>query len=585
MARITYSIKDEDGKLFPTIKNLIISFTQSHEHESFPFRVEGDSVIYADGSNEYWYSLGGRSATGQGEQVYMDANGASWFKTMRGDGDPDDSVKASNHWQILIRKLSETFYANNFFFYCDLTSERINEINDIEAENNIGRFVETCFGEKLEDIELRKVDTTDQYVYAASFRFEVSKSIGAPQPVLGRVYYLNKSDGTTELLSVQDATELDRSLESFERDSNDAVTEEKNINTTIDHLIENIKSRDHLEKNIVFNEDNQAVIKRIVDPSFAGSGDPNAMKSEEIQIDIKKATVNTIFKIKVNAKTYEVYYKRFTERRTPVLRVDILFNKISMRCLSCNEDIVVGNVIEYCSAGETQRKRAELSFESDAITFRDPTDSQKTSEDILYELKESVFSEHLYPVSGCPTRIGRGNCFGYVCRNDQIAVKDIETGEKIIRCKKCPFPESFVIVDGGAYTTSSVFFDVNERRLRLKKDEHGECAFCSTCGRRFYQNADEWGEQCALCASLSDGDVAVTNRQKETYRAYRGFLPIRLRLAGRKRCAEDESAITFKIGDKYYSFNKIDAILSGERSLEEKREKEKRLRKERRRGK
>ena len=49
--------------------------------------------------------------------------------------------------------------------------------------------------------------------------------------------------------------------------------------------------------------------------------------------------------------------------------------------------------------------------------------------------------------------------------------------------------------------------------------------------------------------------------------------------------AEDESAITFKIGDKYYSFNKIDAILSGERSLEEKREKEKRLRKERRRGK
>jgi len=574
MAKIYYSVHEpKDKELFPIIINLIESFRGSVHKGNFPFRTEknGNAIIYVDGNDEYVYSIGGSSAEQEEEKVYMDQSGASWFKQMRGDGEPSDPIKASNRWKILIRKLSDYFYENNFFFYCDNTQETINNISDDNAIAVVKRILETFFPCEKGNVEWKVTNKKAQYVYAASLRFEVSK-FGVPQPVLGSLYFTKNLDNTLDLLSVEDAKRLDSSLSEVLEDKEYTVEgAADSLDSTLNTLYGILASREHLERNIVFNDQNRKVIENIVNPSRGAGGDERAMEQdEEVPIEIAKATVNTLFKIKVNAKTVNIYFNDFTHRKDPVLCADILFDKITLRCLACQKELIHSSIVNYMDKAGNARK-AELLFDGNKIKLRDPS----THNDIPYgeaikAIKESVFRKHLLRVQ-CNLFGGRGACAGYVCEGKQIVVKDLvhpDAEEPIIRCKDCAFPESFVIMNSEAYTPSSVFYDVNDHSLRLIEDNGGGRCTCSICGREFYKQQRAQQEVCSLCASLSDSNADVVKTQRELYKKHKNILPFAVRMAGgAKRCTEDQSAIVFKVGERYYAFNKIDAILKDTRTL------------------
>ncbi|MBO4472526.1 MAG: hypothetical protein J5765_01820 [Clostridia bacterium] len=572
MAKIYYSVhEDKDIELFPIIKTLIQSFGRSSSGMVFPFRTEGNSIVYVDGNDEYVYSIGKMSVAREEEKVYMDQAGASWFKQMRGDGEPEPPIKASNHWKILLRKLSDSFYENNFFFSCDNTSEEVNNISDDKVKANVESILETFYPEEKGKFVLEVTNKKAQYVYAASLRFEVGK-FGAPQPVLGRVYFTKNLDDTLDLLSVEDANKLDRSLEAVL--GNNGGKDESaadSVDSTLNTLYAILNNREHLERNIVFNEQNERVIENIVDPSKGNRGDERAMEQdEEVQIEISKATVNTLFKIKVNAKTVNIYFNDFTHRKDPVLCADILFDKITLRCLVCKKELIHSSIVNYLDkAGEA--RKAELLFDGNKIKLRDPS----THNDIPYgeaieAIKESVFRKHLLRVA-CESCGGRGSCVGYVCEGKQIVVKNLDdpdSSEPIIRCMDCVFPESFIVINNEAYTPNSVFYDVNDHSLRLVEDKNGERCTCEICGRDYFEKPENDPGVCALCASLSDTDPVAYGYQNVLYRKHKGFLPISTRLsAATKRCAEDQSVIVFKIGEKYYVFDKIDSLLKNTRTL------------------
>ena len=574
MAKIYYSVHEpKDKELFPIIIKLIESFQGSTHKGNFPFRTDknGNAIIYVDGNDEYVYSIDGSSVEQEEEKVYMDQSGASWFKQMRGDGEPSDPIKASNRWKILIRKLSDYFYENNFFFYCDNTQETINNISDDNAIAVVKRILETFFPCEKGNVEWKVTNKKAQYVYAASLRFEVSK-FGVPQPVLGSLYFTKNLDNTLDLLSVEDAKRLDSSLSEVLEDKEYTVEgAADSLDSTLNTLYGILASREHLERNIVFNDQNRKVIENIVNPSRGAGGDERAMEQdEEVPIEIAKATVNTLFKIKVNAKTVNIYFNDFTHRKDPVLCADILFDKITLRCLACQKELIHSSIVNYKDKTGKPHK-AELLFDGNKIKLRDPS----THNDIPYgeaikAIKESVFRKHLLRVA-CESCGGRGSCVGYVCEGKQIVVKNLDdpdSSEPIIRCMDCVFPESFIVINNEAYTPNSVFYDVNDHSLRLVEDKNGERCTCEICGRDYFEKPENDPGVCALCASLSDTDPLAYGYQNLLYRKHKGFLPISARLsAATKRCAEDQSVIVFKIGEKYYVFDKIDSLLKNTRTL------------------
>ena len=557
---IRHSITTEaDLSLFPTIKEL------AEKYKGSEFDSEGDSIVYIDTTAgiKYVYTRGKQGAATESKELSIDTHGASWFREMRGDGVADEQIRAANHWQALIDKLPVAFYAKNPILYYEDIRTDFNVDPEIDA--NIRAVVGTFFDENSVTVS-EDTGVTTQLIYAASLRLALGVSL-VPQPVLGKVYF-SLNDGTLKFLTKQEAKKLEDVLQHVRSGENSGTPPEKTqINTIVNTLTNMLSGRDHLEKYLLFNDDNEAVIEKITEKQRGEK------RAGDVPVDVLKVTVNTIILLKVKANEYNVYFNRFTRCKDPVLRAKVFFDKVTLTCASCRdrEEMISANTIDYkTSSGHIAT--VEIAFDKGEVILlrngRRLTEEEYAT--AVEEIKESVFSKHLRRVE-CPACAARDACVGYVCEDQRLNVKDLASDGEIetkMRCAECVYPESYVLVNGEPYTTSSVFFDANERRLRLRADDLGGRSCCSVCARPFYREKGSLGELCDLCASLSTLDEGQLRKQEALYKKYAGLLPLRKRLTGEsKRCVEDQSVIVFKVGRVYHVFDKLAAVIAGENYL------------------
>ncbi len=557
---IRHSITTEaDLSIFPTIKEL------AEKYKGSEFDSEGDSIVYIDTTAgiKYVYTQGKQGAVKESKELSIDKSGASWFREMRGDGVADEQIRAANHWQALIDKLPVAFYSKNPILYYEDIRTDFNVDPEIDA--NIRALVGTFFDEKSVTVAEDKGVTT-QLIYAASLRLALGVSL-VPQPVLGKVYF-SLNDGSLKFLTKQEAKKLEDVLQHIQPGANAGTPPEKTtINTIVNTLTTMLSGREHLEKYLLFNDDNEAVIDKITEKQRGEK------RAGDVPVDVLRVTVNTIILLKVKANEYNVYFNRFTRRKEPVLRAKILFDKVTLTCAACRdrEELVSSNTIDYKTASG-HIATVEIAFDKgEVILMKNGRRLEgEEYETAVAEIKESVFSKHLRRVE-CPACAARDACVGYVCEEQRLAVKELGTDGEIenkLRCAECVYPESYVLVNGEPYTTSSVFFDVNEHRLRLREDEGGGRSCCSVCSRPFYREKGSLDELCELCASLSVGEEGQVRKQEALYKRYAGLLPLRKRLtSASKRCVEDQSVIVFKVGRVYHVFDKLAAIVAGENYL------------------
>ena len=558
LREIKYSItKDADKKLFPIIKELV------EKYNGGDFRAEGDKIVYLDQTEgiRYVYVLGVGDGQEERHVLSIDTRGASWFREMRGDGVADDQIKASNKWQTLITKLSEEFYKNNPVLYYEDTNTDFNL--DPESDDYIRRLIDTFFDEKNVTLT-REDENATQYIYAASLRLSVGVSL-VPQPVLGKIYFSLNSDHTLKFLTKEEADRLEQSLEKVNSVEESVVPPaESDVGAIVATLKDMLDNKEHLEKYLRFNDDNEKVMENMTKKQRGERRD------DAFPVEILKVTINTLFVIKVKTREYNVYFNRFTHVKTPVLSAQVFFDKVTLRCEACKKhtELISSNVVNYVNAAG-KPVSAEIFFGNKGIDLRVNGRLLGAAEFLtaLEDIKKSVFSKHLHRVE-CGACAVRDACIGYVCEDQQITVKELDSEGRIgrlVRCSDCVYPESYVFVNGEAYTTSSVFYDINERSLRLRSDPNGARTTCSVCGRPYYRIKGSLDDLCTLCASLTDGDEVQLRKQKALYKKYEGLLPLHKRLSAKeKRCVEDQSIIVFRSGKVYHVFDKLAAIIAGE---------------------
>ena len=561
LREIKYSVtKDADKKLFPIIKELIEKYNGSD------FRIEGNKIVYVDATEgvKYLYSMGVGDVKEERQELSIDSQGASWFREMRGDGVADDRIKASNKWQTLITKLSEEFYKNNPILYYEDTSTDFNV--DPECDRYLRMLVDSFFDEKSITL-IKNEEQSTRLIYAASLRLAVGLSL-VPQPVLGKIYFSLNSDGTLRFLTKEEASKLEDSLQNVSAENAGAVPAvESDVGAIVTALKSMLENKEHLEKSLLFNKDNESVIQRMTEKQRGEN------REDALPVEILKVTINTIFVMKVRTTEYKICFNRFTRVKTPVLSAQIFFDKITLRCQACGSgaELISSNVVNYINAAG-RSVSAEILFGKEGFDLRvaGRTLGAEEVKSAIEEIKESVFSKHLRRVE-CDACAARDACIGYVCEDKQLPVKNVDeegNEERVVRCADCVYPESFIFVNGEAYTTRSVFYDVNERRLRLRVDQNGARTTCSICGRAYYRSSGSLDMCCTLCASLSENDEVQLRKQKALYKKYEGLLPLHKRISAKeKRCVEDQSVIVFRAGKVYHVFDKLAAVVSGEDCL------------------
>ena len=576
--KLEYHIIDEQQRLlFPLIKELIVQIARDDEKKGKsikkPYSVEDDTIVFHDAEDDvdYVYILSNSDVREKQTQTNsMSESGASWFSAMRGEKE-DPHNKASNKWNAMITDLSTDFYKSNPFLYY----EDLNDYNrGGKTEDRLRAIVETFFDENEVSITEAQ-DNAIHDIYAASLRLEVGNSIGVPLPILGKLYCSMNQAGKLEFLSVDRASKLEENIGSAQEPEGEQAETNGSMCVKILEALSGMlnqqdQERNHLERNLVFNEDNINAINKMVD-SVSGDG-------REIPLEIKSIKINTIMWIKTKAKQYDICFKKYTHHETePVLRATVFFDKITLTCVGCVKQLIEDDVINYVTK-KGMEKKIEIGFDEGGIfLLKDGRRlDQESATAAIAEAKEQLFRDHLRKAV-CEACAIHDGCVGYPCKKSQLFAKSFNPSEhaftEVVRCKDCAYPESFVeLGENAAYLTDSVFFDVNSRKILAKYDEDGvkQYVTCSICGRSFLKKGAE--EYCDLCKQIAYEEDGKISAQKRLYRKYAGLLPLRRRIfVLDKRCVEDASVIVFRLKRKYYVFDKIEAIISGNEYLTEKK--------------
>ena len=575
--RVEYQVRGEQQELFFVIKKLIVQLDKDdklkNRNNQRAYSVEGDTIVYHDPEGvDYIYTLDGSDFLQEKEQSNsMGENGASWFSKIRGDGVEDLRDKASNKWNGMITGLYKDFYKGNPFLYYE-------DLNDYNRQGKMEEHVRALISTFFEEEEVSIVEQKDNAVhdvFAASLKLEVGTSIGVPLPVLGKVYCTMNQDKKLEFLSEESASRLEENIRSAQGDEASLVGKGGQacvdiLNALIGMLHQQNSERAHLERSLVFNDDNINAINNMVE-SLSSDG-------REIPLVIKKIEINSIMWIKTKAKQFDICFKKYTHHETePVLRATVFFDKITLTCVGCAKQLIEDGVINYVTK-KGMEKKIEIGFDEGGIfLLKDGRRlDQESATAAIAECKEQLFRDHLRKAV-CEACAIHDGCVGYPCKKSQLFAKSFNPSEhaftEVVRCKDCAYPESFVeLGENAAYLTDSVFFDVNSRKILAKYDEDGvkQYVTCSICGRSFLKKGAE--EYCDLCKQIAYEEDGKISAQKRLYRKYAGLLPLRRRIfVLDKRCVEDASVIVFRLKRKYYVFDKIEAIISGNEYLTEKK--------------
>ncbi len=494
----------------------------------------------------------------------MEEDGAPAFANFRRSGGEIETDMAK--WKELITEVSKSFHKTNTWLRYDTTSAEASP-GVIEADKKrIKVLLETIWYSQSRAIDIEyKADPNEKdaitTIYGASLRLGICVEMPKEEiPIVGRIYFKRELDNSLVPLSYEVAETISEKLKIFEKTDK-----------------ENQKSRGNDEDGYSFNDLETALrrgIKTCLD-STSGNGlaDYLLVKSDNSQDGIsiddnkiiedlienaedevreivcKNMKILYLFQVRTRNRVYEIKYNNQS-----ILSVMIDMNEeLSIRCLTCNEPKLIVERNAVALEGKDQEGKDTV----ESLTIDDKKEYLGlSSEDFNRVL--SKLNEHVIMINCKET----SDCIRIKCKNDIVNGSQIGGASDKNYCRDCNKCESIYYVDGKPWCTENLVYDFEKKELILPKASQ----VCKVCGRSYFTSSLV-DEVCAFCRGDEDNEEEV-QKSKRLYKAYSDALTPFTRLKhlfSDKRCYEDEEVIVFKLGNDYYTINKLQVIGSNKR--------------------
>ena len=542
-------VAHEYQSAFEAICNLIKSGYL--DDKSLAVEGEGASRTIYDGT--YAYVLGTDNGAGDEDEIFIDENGASWFRNFREQAKGKRSAERNQNavWVSFIDTIGKLYHSK--FSLVEYRQRKPSKQEAAESERLLTEYLDNVLGAFYPDIGAYTIkplsyESNVDDIYGVSLKLELSGGTGAALPVLAKVYF-RYENGKMLPLKSEEAQSIDDYLKEVPNGADD-----KGSKSNGSEIIN--KSLNALESLVSDPKNDFVSVMCFGDKIDADNVDDmcGKMANGEATLECSKVKVLGISHIKWNKNGADVIIGS-----RPVLRACIMLGgQLTVNCLACKSysTLIAGNTIEYKDGyGDTvtceiRPSRSDLGLEADEI------------ESIL---ENSELGKHLM-VPSC----GESSCSRLVCADEALPF-DIG-GRKSYFCQDCPYPD--IVYKGldpyakGDYTPDlSYATDLGDLvPTDPKKDDNGKITWegtdvCSCCGRRFSASALEYKNRCPLCASAGK-ETAVAHK---TYRKYAGMLPpwVRIMNPGKHLCYEDDEILLFVLGNTRYVFNKLDIDENG----------------------
>lgn len=436
------------------------------------------------------------------------------------------------------------------------------------------------------DFELTSQDIVNDTYYSAKLKIEADLGVGLTVPLICRIYYKyfegKNGENSLKILSREQARFVH---EGFNRNV------DKNGRTDGNCIASAVQTRLHEDLNSKGSSDEE--IDRLftdcvlfTDESLRVLEEPIRKNKGADKLELRCTDI----KLKSIAKITWPHL-RYTVRSSgkPIFNMDYSISGIALSCLNCmhvqesglSDTLIENNMICF-PAGDKEKMNGKFSIYSTvegkddkskngilaALLENYDPDTGKEFQ-IREDIKESNLFKHLIAEPECNRNPGSvGQCNRLVCECQKL-----ENG----MCKDCPYPE-IVYLDpysGKRKPTSELFYDANEMKMIERVGNNGEIeeGECGVCRRSFRKdkltpqsNSSEEYLFCPTCLKLEN--TADKNPEgKHLYKKYaKIFNPI-IRVTALfekvKLCVEDSGVLMFKIGKKYYKFDKLAITDSG----------------------
>ena len=472
----------------------------------------------------------------------FEANGASWFKALRGESvDNDNAI-----WTEFIENLTAEYHKRySVLEYNQKPKTKAQKDADrnkvfLATSNLINNF----FPQMKDKFEVKEENSQNEDIYGISMRLEMSGGTGASVPILGKVYFAKDGKSMTPL-KTSIASMIDLGI-------NDLV---------IDDGDEDLGAAPAGVVDTALN-----ALESLVDGKFDGNfadylcfGDKSdsdtidgmleKLSHDAVQLECQRLDVLSLSKLKYNNSVYTVIFNA-----KPAFKITLnASGTFTINCLNCRnaQPLIENNAVTVQTDDGEQNIIIDLSLEDLGIL----------EEDIQNIKSGSSLSKHFIKIT-CRENPRNDGCTAWRCLDETFAVS--YNGSDMLKCKDCPYPEVvYRAADGEVRYTPSLVFAFDKRDMIERG--HGSdsaTAKCSCCGRNFTVAAIK-NRLCPTCFAadrLLDEQAA-----KKKYKDYHGALSlgVRLKAVGKKYCYEDDGLIIFVVGKNKYLLDKLSLKKSG----------------------
>ena len=382
--------------------------------------------------------------------------------------------------------------------------------------------------------------------------FELS-SVGESVPVLCKIYFRSEEErGIRRLVPIgrREAAEIDRNIIQNIGTEGGIANDDRQrasdmIREVIGQLDATLGAGDAAAYVVMAGKEDEDILRDMIENGPYGT----------VTIVCKSVKVLGISHVRWSDSVYDI-----REGTDTLLRASIgLSGAVTLRCLSCGEEVVSGNVVTV----ETESGQREFALDPSRADLG--CDETRLTEIAAYVSGSHIIEKHC----DIPGR-GTAGCTRTVCAAGLTFLKD-PAGQWRAVCKDCAAEE--VVYDGadGPALTSTLTLAYDTKRLIPA----GEAGRCSCCGRQF-EELTATG-LCRFCnearRAMTEGDksadpkvCANARAARRRYARFSSMLPLAKRMSappGQKYCFESEDMLMFALGRQIYIFPKSSANESG----------------------
>ncbi|MBQ7761598.1 MAG: hypothetical protein IJ400_06040 [Clostridia bacterium] len=494
----------------------------------------------------------------------MEADGAPWFANFRRSGEEIETNMAK--WKELITEVSRSFHQTHTWLRYDTSSTDADEDTIKRDKNKIQHIIDKLWydlGVGSVEIEYKqKPNIKDEIttIYGASLRLGICVEEPKEEiPIVGRIYFKRGQDNSLEPLSYKVAERISQKLKVIDGSSNEGSRGTDEDNYSFNELETALRGgiRACLDSDNGNGLSDYLLIKSEKDDDGI-SIDDNKVIEELIteadddvsEIVCKNMKILYIFQVRTKNRVYEIKYNN-----QPVLSVTIDMNEeLSIRCLTCNEPelLIERNAVSFRQFGENGKEesveRLVLDFD-EATSFGLSQDADKND----FKRVKSKLSDHAMLID-CSEING---CTRVKCRSNVVPDSEMGGNRNRNYCDDCSRCEVIYRINGKPYCTKGLVYDFQLKDLIVPKKGQ----VCKVCERRYF-NSSLVDDMCDFCYRRNETDEEK-RKSKQLYYTYSDALAPFTRLKhlfSDKSCYEDEEIIVFKLGNEYYTIDKLQAM-------------------------